>query len=97
MCPLAMHDDLDGPRPSADYDPSARSARRPHRTSLRPVTPVGEASDAELAAAVLSASNGSRIELDERHMLTAFVVHRGADDDTRPIVVELLDHGPSHG
>jgi hypothetical protein len=29
-------------------------------------------------------------------MLTAFGLHRAADDDTRPIVVELLDHGPSH-
>jgi hypothetical protein len=35
--------------------------------------------------------------LDEKYLLTAFVVHRAADDDTRPIVVELLDHGPSHG
>jgi len=63
---------------------------------LMQATPIGEASEAELAAAVLTASNGSRIELDEQYLLTAFVVHR-AVDDTRPIVVELLDHGPSHG
>lgn len=92
-----MHDDLGARRPNADHDPSARSARRPHRTSLRHATLVGEPSDAELAAAVLSASNGSQIVLDEKYLLTAFVVHRGADDDTTPIVVELLDHGASHG
>lgn len=92
-----MHDDLSARRPSADHDPSARPARRPHPTSLRQVTPVDEASDAELAAAVLSASNGSQIVLDERYLLTAFVVHRATDDDTTPIVVELIDHGPSHG
>lgn len=92
-----MHDDLGARRPSADQVPSARSARRPHRTSLRQTTPVDEVSDTPLAAAVLSASNGARIELDESYLLTAFVVHRAADDDTMPIVVELLDHGPSHG
>ena len=92
-----MHDDLGARPPSADHDPSARSARRPHRTSLRQATPVCEPSDAQLAAAVLTASNGARAVLDERYLLTAFVVHRAADDDTRLIVVELLDHGPSRG
>lgn len=95
-----MHDDLGARRPNADQDPtrsgSARSPRRPHRASLRQLAPVGETSDAQLAAAVLSASNGVRIVLDEKYLLTAFVVHRGAED-TRPIVVELLDHGPSRG
>ena len=35
--------------------------------------------------------------LDEWYLLTAFVVHRAAEDHTTPIVVELLDHGPAHG
>ncbi len=49
----------------------------------------------QLAEAVLSASNGSRVELDEQYLLTAFVVHREPHVPTP--VVELLDHGPDHG
>lgn len=95
-----MHDHLGTGRPGSERGPSpaasAHSAhvRRRHRASLRPVIASPDA--AQLTAAVLSASNGSRVDLDEQYILTAFVVHRGHDDGTAPIVVELLDHGASN-
>ena len=101
-----MHDDMSGHRPGAQHDlPSISSARRPllraHRTSPQHVIPALDPGKSGLAAAVLTASKGSRIDLDEQYLLTVFVVHRKTSEDptedTTPVVVELLDHGAAHG
>lgn len=101
-----MPDDHGDARPRAGQDrtPGATHARprRAHRVGQRSNASTPDTSAARLTAAVLTASKGCRIELDEHYTLTAFVVHRAADDDPAtdpapPIVVELLDHGAASG
>lgn len=97
-----MPDDVGAEAPQPEHRsrrrapaPSTRSEHH-HRTTRQQVDPIRQTSDAELAKAVLRASNGSEIELDEKYTLTAFIVQRDADHAT-PLVVELLDHGPGYG
>lgn len=56
-----------------------------------------DALEPSLADLVLALSNGARVDLDEQYTLTAFVVHRGHGEESAPILVELLDHGPGAG